>query len=104
MIEMPEEDISPGEFLCERVIKPLGLSVIKLAEALNIPPNRLYLIINNKRDITADTALRLGHYFDTGPELWMYVQMKYNLKKAREKWEKERLFVETFNLEAQPVF
>ena len=103
MIKAPEEGMSPGKFLLDHVIKPLNISVIKLADALNIPANRLYLIINDKREVTADTALRLGHYFGTGPELWLYVQMKYNLKNAMEKWEKERLFVDTLEMSKEEV-
>ena len=103
MIKAPEDGMSPGKFLSDHVIKPLNLSVIKLAEALNIPSNRLYLIMNDKREITADTALRLGHFFGTGPELWLYVQMKFNLKNARDKWDKERLFVDTLAMTRDEV-
>lgn len=103
MIKPPEDGIAPGEFLLEQVIKPLGLSIIDLAKSLNIPANRLYLIINNRREITADTALRLGRYFHTGPELWLFVQMKYNLKQAQEKWEEDKTFVKKMALEATVV-
>ena len=99
MINSPPDGISPGEFLLENVIKPLKLSIIGLAKSLNIPANRLYLIINNKREITEDTALRLGHYFETGPELWLFVQMKYNLKLAKEKWDKEKIYIETIDMQ-----
>jgi len=99
----PPDGIPPGEFLLEHVIKPLNLSIIELAKALNIPANRLYLIINNRREITADTALRLGHYFHTGPELWLFVQMKYNLSQAQEKWGVDQQYVEKLALEASLV-
>ena len=63
-----------------------------------MPANRLYLIINNRHEITADTALRLGHYFHSGPELWLYVQMKYNLKLEEQKLEKDKLSLKTLEL------
>ena len=100
MINSPPEGISPGEFLLEHVIKPLKLSIIELAKAIDVPANRLYLIINNRREITADTALRLGHYFHTGPELWLFVQMKYNLKLAEEKWLDDKKYVECIKIES----
>ena len=100
MINSPPEGISPGEFLLEHVIKPLKLSIIELAKAIDVPANRLYLIINNRREITADTALRLGHYFHTGPELWLFVQMKYNLKLAEEKWQVDKKHVECIKVDS----
>ena len=105
MFDHIPDGISPGEFLSKYVIKPMRLSVISLAKQLNIPANRLYLILNNRREITADTALRLGKYFNTGPELWLFVQMKYNLKCAQEKWtvdQKQVATLETAN-QTDPV-
>lgn len=97
MFEHIPDGISPGDFLSNYVIKPMSLSVISLAKQLNIPANRLYLILNNRREITADTALRLGKYFNTGPEMWLFVQMKYNLKCAQEKWDIDKEHVLTFD-------
>ncbi len=85
--------LTPGEFLVEKVIKPLNLSVVELAKKINVPPNRLYLIVKNKRQITPDTALRLGHFLGTGPEMWLYVQMAYDLECEKASWEKERILV-----------
>ncbi|MGA7277086.1 MAG: HigA family addiction module antitoxin, partial [Desulfocapsaceae bacterium] len=55
--------ITPGEILMEEFLEPLGISQSRLARDLNVPPNRINQIINGKREITADTALRLGAYF-----------------------------------------
>lgn len=62
---------------------PLGLTANRLALDLRIPPNRLSEIIRGRRSITADTALRLGRYFKTSPEMWLGLQADYELRKAR---------------------
>jgi addiction module HigA family antidote len=60
-----------------------------LARDINVPPNRINQIINNKREITADSALRLGKYFNIEPEFWLNLQMRFNMKIAQEKAGKE---------------
>jgi len=75
--------IMPGEILLEEFLKPLGISQNKLARAINVPPNRISQIINGKREITADTALRLGRFFGIEPEFWLNLQTRYNMKVAR---------------------
>ena len=77
--------ITPGEILLEEFLDPLGISQAKLARDLNVPPNRINQIINGKREITTDTALRLGKYFDIEPEFWLNLQMRYNMKITKEK-------------------
>ena len=69
---------SPGKVLLEDLIQPLGLSIPKLAELIQVPPNRLYAIINGTREISADTAYRLGKFFETGPDFWLVLQQRYN--------------------------
>lgn len=61
------------------------LSINKLAREIAVPPNRILEIVRGKRAITADTALRLGRYFGTGPELWLNLQTSYELEVARRK-------------------
>lgn len=68
-----------GSYLISEVLNPLGLSVTQLAEAIHVPANRLYQIINGDRELTTDTAVRLGCYFGTGPEMWLYLQMQSDL-------------------------
>jgi antitoxin HigA-1 len=75
--------IMPGEILLEEFLKPLGISQNELARAINVPPNRISQIINGKREITADTALRLGRFFGIEPEFWLNLQTRYNMKVAR---------------------
>jgi antitoxin HigA-1 len=75
--------ITPGEYLAEEFLEPLGLSVNALSLALRVPATRMQGIIKGGRGITADTALRLARYFGTTPEFWMNLQGAYELDKAR---------------------
>jgi antitoxin HigA-1 len=72
--------LHPGEMLREEFMKPLGLSANALAMALRVPVTRITEIIRERRGITADTALRLGRYFNMPPEFWMGLQMDYDLE------------------------
>jgi addiction module HigA family antidote len=81
--------IPPGEVLLEEFMKPLGVSINALARDIDVPPNRVSEIVNGKRAITADTALRLGKYFGVSPEIWLDLQSDFDLKVARrELWPK----------------
>jgi len=75
--------ISPGEILYEDFMKPMGVSINGLAREIAVPPNRISDIVNGKRSITADTALRLGKYFGVSPELWLNLQVDYDLRVAK---------------------
>src|SRR6266705_1773940 len=75
--------ITPGEMLNEEFLAEYGLSQNQLAKAVGISPNRIAEIVNNRRRITADTALRLSLYFANSPEFWMNLQTHYDLKMAR---------------------
>lgn len=81
--------ITPGDILLEEFLKPMEISQAQLARDINVPPNRINQIINNKREITADSALRLGKYFNIEPEFWLNLQMRFNIKIAQEKAGKE---------------
>ena len=74
----------PGEILREEFMIPLGLSANALARALGVPPNRITAIIaaENPRAVTPDTALRLARYFSTTPQLWLNLQLAYDLSAA----------------------
>jgi addiction module HigA family antidote len=80
---MPREPIHPGEFLADE-LQELGISAAELARILQIPANRISQIIAGKRNITADTALRLGRYFGTGPKIWLNLQQAYELDLAHQ--------------------
>jgi addiction module HigA family antidote len=77
------DPIHPGEILLEDFIKPLNLSINRLARDIGVPPGRISNIVNGKRSITADTALRLGTYFGVSPEMWLNLQTDYDLRIAR---------------------
>ena len=77
------DPIPPGEILLEEFMQPLGISINALARELDVPPNRISGIVNGKRAITADTALRLGKYFGVSPETWLGLQADYDIRVAR---------------------
>jgi antitoxin HigA-1 len=72
--------IHPGEVLREDFLVPLGMNARSLAQAIKVPPNRINLILNGQRSITADTARRLGRYFGTTAQFWMNHQTRYDLE------------------------
>ena len=75
--------VTPGEMLKDEFLSEYGLSQSQLAKAVGISPNRITEIVNNRRRITADTALRLSLYFGNSPEFWMNLQTHWDLKMAR---------------------
>ncbi|HMK56294.1 MAG TPA: HigA family addiction module antitoxin [Dissulfurispiraceae bacterium] len=77
------EPIHPGEILLEEFMKPLGISINRLSRDISVPPGRISAIVNGKRAITADTALRLSRYFGTSPEVWMGLQADYEIRTAQ---------------------
>ena len=77
------DPIHPGEILLEDFLKPMQISINKLARDIDVPPGRISTIVNGKRSITADTALRLGIYFGVSPELWLNLQTDYELRIAK---------------------
>lgn len=79
---MTREAIHPGEFLADE-LEEIGMTRTELARQIDVPPNRISQLIHGKRDLTADTALRLGRFFGTGPELWLNLQKTYELDKAK---------------------
>ena len=84
---------TPGEVLLEDFLKPYGISRNKLATDIRVPANRIGAIIAGQREITADTAFRLGKYFRTGPEFWLNLQTLYNLRTAAEAMQTELQFI-----------
>lgn len=75
-------NIHPGEILQEEFMIPLNLNSNQLALLLDVPTPRINDIILQKRGISADTALRLSHYFGTTPKFWMNLQNSYELRKV----------------------
>ena len=83
MAENAFAPVTPGEILKEEFLTEYGLSQNQLAKAIGISPNRIAEIVDNRRCITADTALRLSLHFGNSPEFWLNLQSNYDLKKAR---------------------
>jgi addiction module HigA family antidote len=76
--------IHPGEHLAEE-LKELGMSAAELSRQLSVPTNRVTQILNGRRSITGDTALRLAHFFGTRPEFWLNLQSLYEIRLAQQK-------------------
>lgn len=74
--------IHPGEILLEDFMKPLGLSQYRLAKDIGVTPIRISQIVNGKRSITVDTAMRLARYFGTSAAVWLRLQIRYDLEVA----------------------
>ena len=80
--------IHPGEILLEDFMKPLGLTQYRLARDLRVTPMRISQIVNGKRSISVDTALRLARYFGTSAAVWLRLQVRYDLEVAERKFGK----------------
>jgi addiction module HigA family antidote len=78
---MPRTPIHPGEHLAEE-LREIGITAAELSRQIDVPVNRITGIIHGQRGITADTALRLGHWFGTAPQFWMNLQQLYELRLA----------------------
>lgn len=95
MIEESLPPIHPGEVLLEDFMKPLGLSQYRVAQDIGVPALRISQIVNGKRAVTADTAMRLARYFGTSADVWLRLQARYDLEVA------EREFGERINREVK---
>lgn len=76
--------VHPGEILREEFMVPLGLSMNKMAMDLRVPVTRIADIVNEKRSVTADTALRFARYFKNAPAFWLNLQTRYDLEVAED--------------------
>lgn len=78
----PLDEIHPGEILLEDFMKPLGISARQLAADIDVSPSRISELVHGNRPITADTALRLGLFFNMDPRFWLNLQMEYDMRMA----------------------
>jgi antitoxin HigA-1 len=89
--------ISPGKILLEEFMQPLSISQSQLARDIDVPVTRVNSIIKGNRVITADTALRLGKYFNVSPRWWMNMQSHYDLALAEDNgWHEKEQRIRTF--------
>ena len=79
------DPITPGEILREDFMDALDISINQLARDLSVPPNRISEIVNGKRAITTDTALRLQRYFGVEAKFWLNLQTEYDLRMMKQK-------------------
>ncbi len=75
--------VTPGDVLLEEFLRPMNITQNQLAKDINVPANRISQVVHGKREITSDTALRLGKYFGIEPEFWINLQVRFNMKIAR---------------------
>ena len=80
---MPRLRTHPGEILAEEYMKPFGLSANALGQAIGVPGNRISEIVRGRRDLSADTAIRVGLYFNVDPRFWLDLQSAYELSRAQ---------------------
>jgi len=79
------EPITPGEILHEDFMEPMNISINRLSRDIAVSPNRISEIVNGKRGVTADTALRLERYFGVEAQFWLNLQSEYNLRVMKRK-------------------
>jgi len=72
--------VHPGEVLQEEFLGPMGISQYRLAKSISVPARRINEVVHGKRNITADTALRLSRFFGTSERFWMNLQTRYDLE------------------------
>lgn len=84
MLPKHRKPTHPGEILLEEFLKPNGMTQVKLAEKMGVPIQRINTLINEKRDVTPETAILLSWVFKTSPEFWMNLQTAYDLYLAQE--------------------
>lgn len=98
MTEEKMPPVHPGEILLEDFLKPLGITQYRLAKAMHVYPRKINEIVQGKRAITADTALRLARVFGTSAEVWMNLQAHYALELAKDELQEKVM------QEVQPEF
>jgi antitoxin HigA-1 len=105
MVRIPSDRIPthPGVMLREEFLNPLGITQRELADSILVPYQRVNEIINEKRGITPDTALRLAKYFGNTPGFWMNLQLRYDLYQAQKADNEEIKKIRTLKLDHASV-
>ena len=83
------DEIHPGEILYEEFMKPMGITARQLSADIDVSPSRISELVNGRRPITADTALRLGLFFSMEPRFWMNLQAEYDMRMATRNLQKK---------------
>ncbi|MEK6681316.1 MAG: HigA family addiction module antitoxin, partial [Nitrospirota bacterium] len=90
-------NIHPGEVLKEEFLEPMGISVYRLSKETGLSQTRISQIVKGERSITAETALKLGKFFDVPPEFWMNLQALYDIEEAQKRYKKDIESIHTFS-------
>ena len=90
-------NIHPGEVLKEEFLEPMGISVYRLSKETGLSQTRISQIIKGERSITAETALKLGRFFDVPAEFWMNLQALYDIEEAQKQYKKDIESIRTFS-------
>lgn len=77
--------VHPGEILLEEFLRPMEVSQYRLARSISVPPRRINEIVHGKRNVTADTALRLSRFFGTSERFWLNLQLRYDLEVEKDR-------------------
>jgi addiction module HigA family antidote len=91
------KNIHPGEILKEEFLEPMGISVYRLSKETGLSQTRLGQIIKGKRNMSAETAVKLGKFFGVAPEFWMNLQSLFDIEEARKQYEKDLNSIHTFD-------
>lgn len=86
-------NIHPGEILREEFLSPLGITAYRLAKDIQVPPTRISDILNGRRGISAETALRLSRYFGNSAQFWLNLQSHFELREAQDRYREEMLAI-----------
>src|SRR5512136_2192086 len=104
MVRVPAQRVPthPGEMLLEEFLIPLGITQQQLADAIQVPYQRVNEIVNGRRGITASTALRLAKFFGGSADFWLNVQLRWDLYFARQAETNELEAIKSYSLLQQP--
>jgi addiction module HigA family antidote len=91
------KNIHPGEILKEEFLEPMGISVYRLSKETGLSQTRLGQLIKGKRNMSAETAVKLGKFFGVAPEFWMNLQSLFDIEEARKQYEKDLDSIHTFD-------
>ncbi|HAM50464.1 MAG TPA: addiction module antidote protein, HigA family [Nitrospiraceae bacterium] len=97
------KNIHPGEVLQEEFLGPMGISVYRLAKETGLSQTRLGQIIKGERSISAETAIKIGRFLNTGPEFWMNLQSLYDIEEAEKQYGKEVKAIHPYSSEGIAV-
>ncbi|MBS3951801.1 MAG: HigA family addiction module antidote protein [Methylomicrobium sp.] len=97
------KNIHPGEVLQEEFLVPMGISVYRLAKETGLSPTRLGQIVKGSRGVTAETAIKIGRFLNTGPEFWMNLQSLYDIEEAIRQHDKEVKAIHPYSHDDHPV-